>query len=145
MPDTAIDWTRLQTRASHQAASLEADRTRALNDLAAWMEAATRQLTGPVPLDEKLAWGLKEAAARAYLDEACTPEQLALLSGEAQVTGEDPGDLALDILLNADSYRAAIAMLTGLRRKTALAIVTATDVEEMAAHLVALALPFTEG
>ncbi len=145
MPDTAIDWTRLQTRASHQAASLEADRTRALNDLAAWMEAATRQLTGPVPLDEKLAWGLKEAAARAYLDEACTPEQLALLSGEAQVTGEDPGDLALDILLNADSYRAAIAMLTGLRRKTALAIAAATDADEMAAHLAGLALPFTDG
>ena len=92
------------------------------------IEAVTLRITGVVPAAEMLAWASKEAAARAYLSGDSTGEQGAILTGEAQQTGEQIEDLAARIIANADSYRAIIATLTGLRRKAA-AIIAAMQTE----------------
>lgn len=85
--------------------------------LAAWAEAATASITGPVPADEKIAWATKEAAARAILAGNAAPEQIAMIATEGNFTGEAVGELCGKIVARADLFRAVVAAVSGIRRK----------------------------
>jgi hypothetical protein len=125
-----VDWSTLQGAETLAETALAAARARARAALLARIEALVAALTGRVPLAEMLSWGPKEAAARAWLAASATPGDKALIEGEAAVTGEDPDALVVRILANADTYRAAVAALTGLRRKGEAAIAAAmTDTQ----------------
>jgi len=91
-----------------------------------YIDAFTRTLTGNIPADEKLSWTQKEAAARAYQAASADASQTAMIEGEAGITGEAPGDLAVAIIAKADLYRAVVVQITGLRRMTEAAIDAAT-------------------
>ena len=77
-------------------------------------------------------------AARAYLADAASADQLAMLQAEAAVTGEAVADLAAAIVAMAESYADIAAQLAGLRRKTRTAIEAATTPAQVQAALVAL-------
>lgn len=128
-----IDWTRLQPAADP--ARLQEARADAEARLVQAIEAASLALTGAVPLAEKLSWTAKEEAARALKGGTADPAQRALLEGEAAVTGEAVDDLAARILRNAESWRLAIAWLSGLRRRTLGAVTAADDLAGIGAAL----------
>lgn len=90
--------------------------------MVAWLDGFTAAVTGPIPIDERLSWDAKEAAARACIAETADVAQTALIEEEAAVAEEDPADLAALIITRADTFRAVIAKLAGLRRKTMAAI-----------------------
>lgn len=104
-----IKWDNLVTADALLAETKQATK----RQLVEWISEITLQITGPVPLDEKISWSAKEAEARAMI-EGAAPGQMIL--DECAMTGEEAGALALRIVRKADAYRAAIAMLTGLRR-----------------------------
>ena len=130
-----IDFAQTVTAQARAAALLAEARARAEAQVIARIDAATLAITGPVPLAEQLSWTVKEEAARAALADAASPAQTALLSGEADVTGEALADLAAKIVANADAYRAAVAHLAGLRRLAARAIADAPDAAALAQAL----------
>lgn len=101
----------------------------------AWISDFTAQFTGDTPLDERLSWDAKEAAARAQIAGAADAQQAALLADEAALTGETVDNLALLILANADLYRAIVARVAGLRRLTRDAINAAETPEAVQAVL----------
>jgi hypothetical protein len=92
-----------------------------------WIAAFTASVTGPVPIDERLSWDAKEAAARAYVATTADTLQAAMIEGEAAVTGEDPATLAAIIIVKADAFRAIAAKVAGLRRKTVTTIDAVKD------------------
>ncbi len=98
----------------------------AINQIVKMIDVAAVVITGEVPEVEKLSWTAKEQAARASLSGGITIEQLALLSIEANTRGETIEELATKVVLNADLYRAAVAAMTGTRRR-ALALLDAGD------------------
>jgi hypothetical protein len=120
-----IDWGQVVTSEAIEAAALVADRSRARALLVSRIDRAAGEITGAVPLAEMLSWAPKEAAARAWLASDATGEQLVLLNGEADITGEGTANLVARIVANADAYRAAIAHLTGLRRNAEAALAAA--------------------
>jgi hypothetical protein len=133
----AIDMGRVETAVGRSARVLSEARTQALADVVAWVNTVTATITGPVPDDEKISWASKEEAARAFLaSEQLSASQTALLTGEAAVTGETVASLSARIVANADLYRAAIATLTGLRRRAFAAITIATTSGQIDAALV---------
>lgn len=101
-----------------------------------WINTFTSELTGNVPAVEPLSWPVKEVAARAYLDGSPDAFQSALIETEAAITGEEPATLAQNIIGKAVLYRAVVARITGLRRKTEAAI-DASPVEHYEAILAA--------
>lgn len=110
-----IDWYQMQTPEVRAARELEQDRETVRALLREWIAETTRALTGDVPVGEMLSWLPKEEAARAWLADTTAPVP-GLLAGEAEVTGEEIAALATRVVANADAYRAAQALLTGLRR-----------------------------
>lgn len=92
-----------------------------------WASDFMASVTGPVPIDERLSWDAKEAAARAYVAETADAAQTAMIDGEAAITGEVPADLAAIIIARADTFRAVVSRVAGLRRKTIAAIDAVTD------------------
>lgn len=125
-----IDLSKLITAEDKAAAALAAAQAAAHLNLVTWINEVTHAITGPVPEDEKLSWPSKEQAARAVLAANATTEQTAMIADEAQVGGETSADLAANIVANADAYWAAIAPLTGLRRKAAAEINAAQTRED---------------
>lgn len=95
--------------------------------LVAWIERFIAPLVAGTPASERLAWPTKEAAAAAYQAGTQNPAQAALIEGEAAIAGEDPGDLADLILAKAETYRTAVAAISGMRRKVTAAIEAETD------------------
>lgn len=79
----------------------------------AMIDAAAVEITGTVPEVERLSWTAKEQAARAHLDGQGTDAMLHL---EAIKTGETVDVLAEKIVTNAERYREAVAVMTGVRR-----------------------------
>jgi len=140
-----IDFSQAVTAATRNASALAAAQAQAHARVITLIEAASTAITGPVPLAEMLSWTAKEEAARRLLSlpEGETDAGIeAILGGEAALTGETIGPLAIKIIANADAYRTIIAVLAGLRRKTSAAIDTAqtpeavqTAVDAMAAQL----------
>ena len=130
-----IDFSRMTTAADRMAGHLEEARMQAHATLFSAIERMAEQITGPVPLTEKLSWGAKEVAARAVAAGTPTEAQAAMILGEAEQTGETAGALADRVIRNADGYRAVIAALTGLRRRTEAGLQAAKSVEEVEATL----------
>jgi hypothetical protein len=115
------DW--IDARSAEQVAvDLAAAQKSANERIVQEIDSVTLRITGAVPAAEMLAWASKEAAARAFLAGATSEEQDVILKGEALQTGEEISGLAVRIIANADSYRAIIATLTGVRRKAAAVI-----------------------
>lgn len=131
-----IDFAQILTAETQAAERLAGARTSARAQVLDAIAAVTEALTGPIPLAEKLCWSAKEAAARACAEGQATEAEAALIEDEAAMTGEDAAGLVGRILKNADAYRGAIAMLTGLRRAAEAAIDAAGNpvaVEKVAA------------
>ncbi|MFC4215101.1 hypothetical protein ACFP4H_13985 [Pseudophaeobacter arcticus] len=127
--------TTAETHAAEGLAQAKADGlSRALQQLAA----AASEITGQVPQAERDSWATKALAARGYLADAASADQLAMLQAEAAITGEAVADLAAAIVAMAESYADIAAQLAGLRRKTRAAIEVATTPAQVQAALVAL-------
>lgn len=134
-----IDFSQVITAETRAAEAMAAARDAAEVQVLAMIDAATLAITGPVPLAEKLSWDAKERAARAFVADAADAADLALLEGEASVTGEKVAVLAPKIIRNADAYRVAAARLAGLRRLTIGALREADTVEAVEAAIHGLA------
>jgi hypothetical protein len=122
------------------AALLAGARGRALSEAVALIDARAEAITGTVPLVERLSWGAKDAAARAVIAGLPNPEELAMIAGEARITGEAVMDLAARIRANADAWRLIAARMAALRRQVATAIAEAGDEGAIALILAGLAL-----
>lgn len=85
----------------------------AVNEFA---QSFTENITGPVPLDEKLSWDAKEAAAKAVIAGTATSEQQALLDDEAALTSETTTYLANIVVAKAAVYSQVVSRVAGLRR-----------------------------
>jgi hypothetical protein len=96
----------------------------AVNEFA---QSFTEGITGPVPLDEKLSWDAKEAAAKAVIAGTATAEQQSLLDDEAALTSETTTDLANTIVAKATVYRQVVSRVAGLRRVLTTQIEAETD------------------
>lgn len=125
-----IDLSKMITAEDKAAEELTAAKDAANRSVVAWIDGVTHAITGLVPEDEKNSWIAKELAARAVLAANATTEQALLISAEAQVSGETDTDLAAKIVDNAVAYQAAIALLSGLRRKAAAEIEAALTPQE---------------
>jgi hypothetical protein len=96
----------------------------AVNEFA---QSFTEGVTGPVPLDEKLSWDAKEAAAKAVIAGEATLEQQSLLDDEAALTSETTVNLANTIVSKATIYRQVVSRVAGLRRVLTAQIEAETD------------------
>jgi hypothetical protein len=130
-----IDFSKVQSAEARAKAVLVAARLGAEARLATLIEAALTELTGPLPLAERLSWPIKEAAARAVLDDSASPAEIALLEAEAFETGESVAALAARIVARAAAWNRAVADLSGLRRRIAAAIAHAPDPQAVAKAL----------
>lgn len=117
-------WRLDATAATTRLARLRAE---ALTEAAALIDARAEAITGTVPLVERLSWGAKEQAARAVIAGRASPEDAAMIAGEARVTGEDVASLAARILANADAWRLIAARMAALRRRAAAELATAEN------------------
>lgn len=106
----------------------------AVNEFA---QSFTEGVTGPVPLDEKLSWDAKEAAAKAVIAGNATAEQQSLLDDEAELTKEATLDLANIIKNKAKLYRQVVSRVAGLRRALTAQIEAETDPYKYEAILLA--------
>lgn len=106
----------------------------AVNEFA---QSFTDTITGPVPLNEKLSWDAKEAAALAVIAGTATTDQLTLLDDEAALTQEATIDLANIIKGKAKLYRQVVSRVAGLRRALTAQIEAETDPYKYEAILLA--------
>lgn len=97
----------------------------------------TNTITGPVPLNEKLSWDAKEAAAKAIIAGTATAEQQSLLDDEAALTSEVTADLASIVVAKAAVYRQVVSRVAGLRRALTAQIEAETDPYKYEAILLA--------
>jgi len=132
-----IDWHQMIAPEARAADLLASACETARTSVREWIAGVVQGLTGNAPLTEMLSWSAKEEAARAWLADPTTPVP-GLLAGEAQVTGEDPAVLAARVVAIADAWRAAQAMLTGLRRRADTALAKAATPAEVTATLQAI-------
>lgn len=116
--NTIADYVALPTYPTRDAA------IQAVNDFA---QNFTESVTGPVPLDEKLSWDAKEAAAKAVIAGTATTEQQSLLDDEADLTTETTASLANTIVSKASIYRQVVSRVAGLRRVLSAQIEAETD------------------
>jgi hypothetical protein len=130
-----IDWTLLETREARDGLALAEARAVAERALVEAIDTAAQAITGAVPLTEKLSWSAKEEAARAHAEGRASAADRVLLESEAAVTTERIEHLVARILGNADSWRLAVARLTGLRRQAMAAIAGAATPEAVQAAL----------
>ena len=103
--------------------------------LLARIEARMQEIAGPVPLAEKLAWPLKEEAARAWLQGDGTGRPDPILLQEAALMGEPVTVLAQNILIRAEAWRQAVSEMTALRRRALGALALAATPAEAEAVL----------
>lgn len=95
-------------------------------------------ITGAVPLAERLSWPTKEAAARAVIAGTATAEQQAMITAEAQITGEAVADLAARVIANATRYVTASGFIAGQRRKVVALIDALTEPETVEEDVAAI-------
>lgn len=127
-----IDFSRVVTAEALAAEQLGAARRGAEAQLLALIEAASVEVSGAVPLAEKLMWASKEEAARACLAQIADAGQMALLAAEAEMTGEPVAALAARILDKAEAMQARVSRLVGIRRKAMVALADAKDASALA-------------
>ena len=113
---------------------VEADRPPAFTDasaaytaLVAWVNDFTAGFAPAVPDAERQAFAAKEAAARAYIAGIATETQTALLTDEAEITGETLNDLAAVVIAKANVEARISARVSGLRRTIKDELEAATD------------------
>jgi hypothetical protein len=100
-----------------------------------WVEAFTAPLRAGVPVLERLSYPAKTAAAAAYLASDASADQVDMIEGEAELTGEDPADLAALILEKSATEIRIASKIAGLRRRLDLAIDEAVNPFEYEAIL----------
>ncbi len=130
-----IDWSQLRLSQEVDAARMNEARAAAKTALAAHVEALLQQGGDGVPLMERLGWASKEVAARAFVARVADEEQITLIQAEAQTSGDNSDDLAHSILRQAAAQSAAVARLTGGRRRVVRLIESAGSVAEVGAVL----------
>ncbi|MBD3803553.1 MAG: hypothetical protein IE919_09985 [Thioclava sp.] len=92
-------------------------RSEALSALSAVIDSVMAPLSQFVPLDERLGWGAKAAAASAVINGNASSNQKAMIAAEARITQEDEGELAQIIVSLSDAFSAASGAAAGIRRK----------------------------
>lgn len=130
-----IDWKQVQDPEALSAERLALHRDSALSQLAQSAARALNGVSAAIPLSEQLGWAAKEQAARALLAGEADAGQTDLLEIEATEMGEDPKTLAQKVVKRSMDHAAALARLTGQRRRIAHAIEKAKDVAEIDAVL----------
>lgn len=124
-----IDMSLMITAKAKQDAALRMAREDAWSVLDEAIARAIVNGVGDAPLAEQLSWSKKEAAARAYLEEAATEAQMAMLEAEAAETGETLAELASRIVQKADAQMLLVARLTGIRRALMVEIAAVASIE----------------
>ncbi|PKP71843.1 MAG: hypothetical protein CVT82_00280 [Alphaproteobacteria bacterium HGW-Alphaproteobacteria-4] len=114
---------------------LDEVKSRAISAMLAWAGDFMGRFTADTPLDERLSWDAKEAAARAHIAGTADAAQVELLQAEAALTGETVDNLSLLILANAELFRQIVGRVSGLRRVTRDAINAAETPEAVQAVL----------
>ncbi|MEP2977952.1 MAG: hypothetical protein ABJO86_00615 [Lentilitoribacter sp.] len=104
-----------------------ASKEEALTAVNKFAQGFTETITGPVPLDEKLSWDAKYAAALAVKENTATSDQETLINDEAVITGEDMIDLANVIIAKAKMYKRIVSRVAGLRRAMTAQIEAESD------------------
>lgn len=117
-----IDWSKRISATHQQIVALEQSKAKAQIDLVSWVDDVTAEITGRVPVDEKLSWASKEQAAHAIVAGTATPMQIRTITSEAEAFGETVDELCTKIILRADQAHIVIATITGLRRRAVKAI-----------------------
>ncbi|KIC36557.1 hypothetical protein [Leisingera sp. ANG-M7] len=92
-----------------------------------WINDFAATLTAAMPEAEVRSLPVKATAARAYLAGDATPEQLAMLQAEVDLTSEALADLAAEIVANADRDDQVNARISGLRRSLKSQLESAAD------------------
>ncbi|MDO8882905.1 hypothetical protein [Pseudotabrizicola sp.] len=129
-----IDFKRIISAGEVETGLLLAARQDAVQTVTKAVEVAMARHTAQVPLAEMLSWGEKEQSARTVLaDPDAQPD--ALLISEAAFADETVTDLALRIVNTAETQRAMVGALTGLRRKALAEIAAAKGPEAIATVL----------
>ncbi|WP_101065647.1 hypothetical protein [Roseovarius salinarum] len=114
---TNIDLTQVISAETKAAHALDAARSSALLDMTAQLDRIAENVTGVVPMAERLSWPIKAAAAEAFLAGEADATQHEILQAEAAQTGETVATLAELIARNTSAYAAISAWLAGLRRR----------------------------
>ena len=121
--DITVDWSQLITEASRRAEL----RNAALSVVEEEHAAFLRQLTGGATIEERDTWNVKEAAARALLDDSATDSQTQMLTLEADGRQEPVANLAALVVAKADQFRTLVGLTAKLRAVARQAVVDATD------------------
>jgi hypothetical protein len=103
-----------------------ADATAAVSGLSAGIDLVLNQVTGSVPEAERLSWGTKEQAARAFMAGTAQPYDTSMLVAEATARGAQVAEVAGKIVAKANAYRLLISTASGIRQAAEDAL-TATD------------------
>lgn len=117
---------------------LDALKATALSQMDAAHANYLRLLTGSASPEERDTWTVKEDAATAYLADAATDAQKAMIEAEAAGGGITPTQLAQTIKAKATAFLTLVGQASGLRAKGRAAIKAATTPEELEAVLTAL-------
>lgn len=99
----------------------------ALAALAVWTEAFLAPLSGGRTPVEMMDLAAQAAAARAYVAGTASEADRAWIEADADLTGEDPGDLASALVAAADDRALALPLVSGLRRKLTAQLRAAPD------------------
>lgn len=118
-----------------QAAPRYPDLAAAMAALQTYIASFVATFTGGIPEAERAAWPSKERAAEAWLAAFAagtdpTPADAALIEPEADLRGIAADALCRTILAKAETYRRAIALVSGLRATTVAALEAASDPAE---------------
>jgi len=89
-------------------------------------------MTGNYTAEERDTWAVKAEAGKAVLAGTASPEQLALVTMEAQLTGETVQELAQIIVDKSKQFHLLVGLAAGFRRKTVAAIEARTNYDELA-------------
>lgn len=127
-----MDWFRTN-KADSWVPALDEHKQLAVATVASFATAFTNKFVEGISSVEVASWSTKAAAARAHTTENPNP----LILAEADLTGENPTELAALIVAKADVYESIIARVTGLRRSLVSSIDAASSAEAVNATLAA--------
>ncbi|MCE8009863.1 hypothetical protein [Aestuariivita sp.] len=133
-----IDFSAVLTAQDKAAAHLDLTKMTARSYLKQVLKASVADRADDVPVAEQASWPAKALAAQAVSAGTASEEQIAMLTIEAEVTGESLADLAASILAKSAISAGHVARLTGLRRRAQRRIDAATDPTEVEAALDAI-------
>lgn len=109
--------------------NLGSQQDQAISSVIRYAEVTGYLLIGDVPESEQKGWNAKESAAREHIAGTASGIDTMLLKTEADLTGESIDDLAARVIEKANMFRVAVAMISGIRRKTTAAIKAATTLD----------------